>query len=42
MIKEKNRAVVSRYIREAVNGGMIKLFDENASRRMMKYVPFWA
>ena len=41
-IKEKNRAVVSRYIREAVNGGMIKPFDENASRRMMKYVPFWA
>ena len=41
-IEEKNRAVVSRYIREAVNGGMIKPFDENASRRMMKYVPFWA
>lgn len=41
-IEEKNRAVVSRYIREAVNGGMIKAFDENASGRMMKYVPFWA
>ena len=41
-IKEKNRAVVSRYIREAVDGGMIKPFDEHASRRMMKYVPFWA
>ncbi len=40
--KEKNRAVVSRYIREAVDGGMIKPFDEHASRRMMKYVSFWA
>ena len=41
-IKEKNRAAVSRYIREAADAGMIKPFDENASRRMMKYVPFWA
>lgn len=41
-IKEKNRAVVSRYIREAVDGGMIKPFDKHASKKMMKYVPFWA
>lgn len=41
-IKENNRAAVSRYIREAVDAGMIKAFDEQASRKMMKYVPFWA
>lgn len=41
-IKENNRAAVSRYIREAVDAGLIRPFDEQASRKMMKYVPFWA
>ena len=41
-IEQGNRAVVSRYIREATDTGLIKPFDETASRRMMKYVPFWA
>lgn len=41
-IKQENRASVSRYIREAVNAGEIKPFDEHAGKRMMKYVPFWA
>ncbi len=41
-IKENNRAAVSRYIREAVDAGMIKAFDEQTGRKMMKYVPFWA
>lgn len=41
-VGEKNKAAVSRYIREAVKGGMIKPFDEDAARKMMKYVPFWA
>ena len=40
-VGEKNKAAVSRYIREAVKGGMIKPFDEDAARKMMKYVPFW-
>ena len=40
-IEEKNKATVSRYIREAVKAGMIKPFDEGAARKMMKYVPFW-
>ncbi|MGA2260772.1 MAG: ATP-binding protein [Acidobacteriota bacterium] len=39
---EKNKAAVSRYIREAVEAGAIKPFDEDAARRLMKYVPFWA
>jgi len=41
-VEEKNKAAVSRYIREAVEMGMIKPFDETASRKMMKYVPCWA
>ena len=41
-IKESNKAVASRRIREAVHAGKIKPFDEHAPRRLMKYVPFWA
>lgn len=41
-IKEGNKAIASRRIREAVDQGAIKPFDEHASRRFMKYVPFWA
>lgn len=41
-VEEKNKAAVSRYIREAVEAGMIKPFDEGAARKLMKYVPFWA
>ena len=40
-VEEKNKAAVSRYIREAVEDGAIKPFDEGASRKLMKYVPFW-
>ena len=41
-IEENNKAIASRRIREAMDAGMIKPYDKNASRRMMKYVPFWA
>ena len=41
-IKENNKAVASRRIRETVDAGLIKPFDEGAGRRFMKYVPFWA
>ena len=41
-VDERNKAAVSRYIREAVEDGMIKPYDEDAARKMMKYVPFWA
>jgi predicted HTH transcriptional regulator len=40
-VEERNKATVSRYIREAVESGMIKPFDEDAARKLMKYVPFW-
>ncbi len=41
-IRQNNKAIASRRIREAVDAGMIKPFDENAGRKFMKYVPFWA
>ena len=41
-IKEHNKSAVSRYIREAVDAGQIKAFDEQAARKMKKYLPFWA
>ena len=41
-VEEKNKAAVSRYFREAVDAGVIKPFYEDAARKLMKYVPFWA
>jgi ATP-dependent DNA helicase RecG len=41
-VEEKNKAAVSRYIREAVDAGKIRPANEDAARKMMKYVPFWA
>ncbi len=41
-VEEKNKATVSRYIREAIEDDMIKPYDKNAPRKLMKYIPFWA
>ena len=41
-VEERNKASVSRYIKEAVEAEYIKPFDEDAPRRLMKYVPVWA
>nr|VFJ47156.1 MAG: Predicted transcriptional regulator, contains HTH domain [Candidatus Kentron sp. FW]VFJ47477.1 MAG: Predicted transcriptional regulator, contains HTH domain [Candidatus Kentron sp. FW] len=41
-VEERNKAAVSRYIREAVEEESIKPFDEGAPKKLMKYVPFWA
>jgi ATP-dependent DNA helicase RecG len=41
-IEKQNKAAASRYIREAVESGAIKPLDEAASKKMMKYVPYWA
>lgn len=41
-VEERNKAIVSRYIREAVDAGTIRPFDEDAARKLMKYVPYWA
>lgn len=41
-IDEKNSAVASRLIKEAVTAGVIVPHDPGTSRRHMKYVPWWA
>lgn len=42
-IPERNLAMVSRVISDAVDQGLIKVFDAaNTSRRNAQYVPFWA
>lgn len=41
-VEEKNKAAVSRYIREALEDKAIIPFDESAPRKLMKYIPFWA
>lgn len=41
-ISAKNSASASRIIKEAIEAGAIRPFDESAARRLMKYVPFWA
>ena len=41
-IEQRNSATASRLIKEAVNAGAIRPYDESASKQQMKYVPFWA
>ena len=41
-VQEKNKAIISRCIREAIEKGAIRPFDEGAARKLMKYVPFWS
>ena len=41
-INEKNSAIASRIIKEAMGVRMVKLYDQGASRKFAKYVPFWA
>ena len=41
-IEKQNSATASRLIKEAVTAGMIGPYDAKASRKLMRYVPFWA
>lgn len=41
-IEEKNSATISRIIKETVGAGLITAYDELASRKYMKYIPWWA
>jgi len=41
-IEAKNSAMASRLIKEAIEAGVVHPHDEAASKRLMKYVPFWA
>ena len=39
-IAQNNKAIVSRYIREAIDADTIRPFDEQAAPRLRKYVPY--
>lgn len=41
-IADSNKAMASRYIREAIDEGVIRPYDEEAAPKLRKYVPFWA
>ena len=41
-IKPKNSAIASRLIKEALDAGAIRPYDEAAACKFMKYVPSWA
>lgn len=41
-IESRNSAMASRIIKETILAKMIRPYDEEASRKFMKYVPFWA
>ena len=40
-IAEKNKAIVSRLIKDAVDAGVIHVLDPTVGARAMSYVPFW-
>ena len=40
-VDEKNKTTISRYIKEAVEVGKIKLYDDQAPPKLRKYVPYW-
>ena len=41
-LNKSDASTVSRYIKDAVQAGVIQPYDPNASRSQMSYVPFWA
>jgi ATP-dependent DNA helicase RecG len=41
-IDEGNSAMASRVIKQAVDAGLIRLYDPTANRKAYRYVPFWA
>ena len=41
-VEEKNKATVSRIIKDTVEAGLVKLSDPNAAPKLRRYVPYWA
>lgn len=41
-VEERNKATVSRLIRDAVDSGLVMPQDAKAAPKMMRYVPYWA
>jgi predicted HTH transcriptional regulator len=41
-IEDGNAAMASRVIKQAIEAGLIRLYDPTANRKALRYVPFWA
>lgn len=41
-VEEKNKAIISRIIKDAMDAGFIKLSDENTAPKLRRYIPYWA
>ncbi|MFQ9895847.1 MAG: hypothetical protein ACLRWA_06590 [Lachnospira sp.] len=41
-VEEKNKAIISRIIKDTIDVGFIKLSDENAAPKLRRYIPYWA
>jgi predicted HTH transcriptional regulator len=41
-IEEQNKAMASRVIKQALDSGLIRLYDADVGVRSKRYVPFWA
>ena len=41
-VEARNRATISRFIREAVEAGAIVPADPEAAPKLRRYLPFWA
>lgn len=41
-VEERNKAIISRIIKETVDAGFIKLSDPNAAPKLRRYIPYWA
>jgi predicted HTH transcriptional regulator len=41
-VEAHNYSMVSRVIKDTVNAGRIRSYDPQASKKQMKYVPYWA
>ena len=41
-VEEKNKAIISRIIKDTMNAGLIKLSDVNVAPKLRRYIPYWA
>ncbi len=41
-IEDRNKAIVSRIIKDTMEAGFVKLADKNAAPKMRRYIPYWA
>ncbi len=41
-VSEKNKATISRIIKDTVDNGLIRLYDDTTAPRYYRYIPYWA